>query len=454
MRWFLMVALILAGFAALGVGTAQALPPTVLPPGFQHPPLPNEPKEPTGLSGDNPYAKDLKVAKDARRSALVHLLFVEKTANKYSPERKQAYDAFMAAHNRYAKLCTAAADWEAANKQSLGGRVLLKGPAGAIPLMGAIVTLHPDKLKIGPISLPRPGYKASSRINGSFGFASIATGGYSMTVEKSGFLKYEKRLDVARGSKLHLEVYMTPLALKDGNFSGQVLSKDGKAPINGAEVVLRPVRILDTANRPPAASYKALTTRNGSFRISELPPGSYTVAVTRAGYHSIKDSLELKGASDAKTSYYLSAAGALKGNVIAARLVEFNISRLMGSPPIKCSTLLDGPITMGHYYEFLAKANVALTSDTGKFRAVTDAKGDFELSAVPSGSYEIVITKEKLCPYRGKIEVKEPESQIYVVLVPPYYRTCTATPAIAPAQKQAAPAAAPSGQSLDRPFEQ
>lgn len=146
----------------------------------------------------------------------------------------------------------------------LSGRV----SSGGQPVAGATVSVRGRDV-VG-------GGDASTSQAGDFRIQDLKSGSFNLSVQTAqGFVHGQ---EIALTADLELEI-----ALATGEVRGVVLDSVDRAPIAGAEVILKP---------PPGAESGASfwrvrstqTDSRGAFRISEVATGTWSVAAERSGY--------------------------------------------------------------------------------------------------------------------------------------------------------------------------
>ncbi len=453
MRWSTTLAVVLVVLQVMCMApaaTAWTLPDT-----FVHPPLPAEPQELKVWCRDNPYVGELKVAKEQRSNSLRNFLAVEKNKLAGDFAKRHAYDAFIEAHNRYAKLVETAIVWDRTH-QSYEGRVLAKALIKLEAVGGAVMVLESTGPKIA-IYPPPPSrsYRTTTLKDGSFFFSKIEADSYKLTIEKDGYAPFTRNIGIIKGGHPKTALYLVKLLVPLASFNGQVLAGNGdrQAPVMRADVALIPRDTISSPGTPTAASYKTSTLKDGTFALERLPLGSYEVTVNKTGYYPYRSKLVLKAGQNPARPYYLTQMGTLSGTVLAIPKSEWAIRRLVSpTPGTKCSVLMeDFDATYTGKPEPLAGARVVLAVENSRLVAVTDKEGHYKISGVPKGTGEFTVSSPGLCPFRGKLDLSGQDQKQDVVLLWPYLKTCRPTPT--GDTKQAEPIAAPSGSDVNRPFE-
>lgn len=111
---------------------------------------------------------------------------------------------------------------------------------------------------------------------GRFAAPELDPGDYRLVISRPGYVGTDLRVVVATGAT----ATVTPRVIRTGSISGQVLDAAGK-PIVGATVhaFLKP-RSGTSLARDYTTGHSATIGDRGDFRLFDLPPGDYAVAVT------------------------------------------------------------------------------------------------------------------------------------------------------------------------------
>jgi WD40 repeat protein len=169
----------------------------------------------------------------------------------------------------------------------------------------------------------------------------------------------------------------TPVAMPDatsGVISGIVIDASTHLPISGASVTTDP------------STNSVTTDVEGRFAIPDVPPGSYTVTVTKPGY--------------AIDSVHVSVR--VNGTAADVALLAFPQPSAMPTlPPTFPGATSDATsgVISGVVFDMtteLPMAGVNVTTDPPTVLVTTDAEGRFTIPAVPPGSYIVEATKHGL----------------------------------------------------------
>lgn len=134
----------------------------------------------------------------------------------------------------------------------------------------------------------RQGVSTTTGASGEFTFENVEPGSYSMVAEKTGFLRaslggrgassFASKVTVSEGGETS---GVTLRLMPHGILSGRVLDEDSD-PAEGASVVLYRNQYLN-GNRRWVAAAQANSNDRGEYRIANIPPGKYVLAVQWQG---------------------------------------------------------------------------------------------------------------------------------------------------------------------------
>ncbi len=273
-------------------------------------------------------------------------------------------------------------------------------------------------------------YPAVTDDRGGFTIENVKPGMYVLTAEHQGYLdgQYgeadgaEVQLKLAPGQTLtDINVKLTPQAV----ISGRVVDEDGEVWTHAQVNLLRFKRALGQSKMETFAG-NDLDDR-GEFRIGGIPPGKYyLVAQPEAGWEAryqllpsrrqptwYPGSLDLEGA----TPIILAAGNQVTGLEIRIRRGSVHGVRgiLLGIENI--------PSPEGPQLYAQRRISVESTGATANgTRAVIRSNGSFEISGLPSGTYEIRVTQGFLPVNLGSTKVQVDDRDIddaTIQLTPP-----------------------------------
>lgn len=211
--------------------------------------------------------------------------------------------------------------------------------------------------------------------DGGFSFDEIPVEHMYVQARRPGY--FEGSLTFVRPDKTKdLVVKLTPAGL----IFGQVVDENGE-PIESAQVRLMQQRMF-FGKRKWVNGPTAQTNDRGQYRLPDLRPGNYIVAVG-----PVMDGSSGEGKTGYATSFYPKApdpASATPIHISAGEQNEadFELSRV---PVFKVAGVVTGPKTQG--------INVFLTDTSGSqigiFARQDQATGQFEIRGVPRGTYTL-----------------------------------------------------------------
>jgi hypothetical protein len=233
-----------------------------------------------------------------------------------------------------------------------------------------------------------------SGLEGEFAFAGVSAGRTQFMVQKPGHFQgrggnFNPRsilLNVGPDST-RLDIKLTPEAV----VFGHVLGKDGE-PVEGAIV-----RIEKAGGASGSSRYRSAPLRNGqtdedgNFRIPELPPGQYVVALQAGNVNRRVLGSQSANGSEAypPVVYYPSAdeeVGAEPVNLVAEQHLEINFS-ITPRPAYKIS----GTVSAAQDLKQVAPPFFVDQRGQVLFRAdeFDQQSGAFTFRAVPAGTYTL-----------------------------------------------------------------
>jgi protocatechuate 3,4-dioxygenase beta subunit len=153
----------------------------------------------------------------------------------------------------------------ASQRGSIHGRVLQSDSGEAVKK--ALVILRRGQ---------EPGTGASTDASGAFRFEGVEPGAWTLSAERSGFvLDPGSEHSVVDVKAAPAESEVTLKMVRTGAISGRVRDSDGE-PVTGASVQVAPVN----PKKGVAPQFGAATDDRGEYRVYNIPPGKYHIAVS------------------------------------------------------------------------------------------------------------------------------------------------------------------------------
>lgn len=212
----------------------------------------------------------------------------------------------------------------------------VKDQAGA-NLSGATVTTNTG------------GYSATTDANGNYTISNVAAGTYDVTASKSGYnSQTQSGKTVTAGQTTTVNFTITR---QTGTLTGNVKDQAG-ANLSGATV---------TTN---TGGYSATTDANGNYTITNVATGTYDVTASKTGYTSQTQTGKTVNYNQTTTvNFTLTSVsnGTISGNVKNKDGVNI--------------------------------AGATVSTNTGGYSATTDANGNYTISNVAAGTYNVTASK-------------------------------------------------------------
>ncbi|MGW1745950.1 MFS transporter [Streptomyces sp. NPDC002092] len=256
-------------------------------------------------------------------------------------------------------LSAARSDGSSPRPASSSASVVTAGPDGAsgsadggIPVSGHVLGAERVPVAGAPVTLISLGGKQLSRsvsgADGSYGVDAPAAGSYVLIASADGFQPQASTLVVADGP-----VSYDVLLSGTSGLAGLVRSADSGAPVADAVVIVTDVRgeVLTTGR----------TDVLGEFTVTDLVPGTVTLAVNSAKHRPLALPVELGGAGTTRIEVELRPGAHVRGTVRGA-----------GAP------LSDARVTLVD-----AAGNAVATTRTGH-------DGAYAFSDLDSGAYTVI----------------------------------------------------------------
>jgi len=196
-------------------------------------------------------------------------------------------------------------------KPNVAGRTT----GSAQPRGGALRGQVVDALNRGPIAgatVLLAGRRAKTDQAGNYELADLAPGNYQAKVTSTGFSEGQQSVTIRAGASSREEFVLKRLADSNrtvraisgtpgvatptrlGQARGRVVDATSGAPIVGAVVAV-------------SGGQTVVTGRDGSYSLSALPPGSYQVSISRAGFTERRTALTIRAGEVTDASFRLTA---------------------------------------------------------------------------------------------------------------------------------------------------
>lgn len=193
------------------------------------------------------------------------------------------------------------------------------------------------------------GYSATTDANGNYTISNVAAGTYDVTASKSGYnSQTQSGKTVTAGQTTTVNFTITR---QTGTLTGNVKDQAG-ANLSGAIV---------TTN---TGGYSATTDANGNYTITNVATGTYDVTASKAGYNSQTQTGKTVNYNQTTTvNFTLTSVsnGTISGNVKNKDGVNI--------------------------------AGATVSTNTGGYSATTDANGNYTISNVAAGTYNVTASK-------------------------------------------------------------
>ncbi len=224
---------------------------------------------------------------------------------------------------------------------------------------------------------------ATADASGNYTLSNIRTGTYTVTASASSYGSQSRQVTVTPGGTAAQDFPLTPLP---GSISGRVTDAVTGAPTSGATVSYTTGGITTTAT----------TDATGSYSLSSVPPGSYSVTAAATGYNSQSQTVLVSSNTAANQNFSLAP---LPGS-ISGRLTDNLTSMPVGGATVSYAvsgvTTTVTADTNGNYaISNLTEGSYSLTAAAGGYSSLTQS-----LSLGPGGS---VTANFALAPLPGII---------------------------------------------------
>jgi len=184
---------------------------------------------------------------------------------------------------------------------------------------------------------------------GKYTIADVPPGTYQVTASKSGYESSSLTVTVSEENSAVANLSLNKIVIL-GTIAGTVTDTEDGSPIVGATV--------------SDGTRTTITDATGEYTIANVPPGTYQVTASKAGYHSSSLTVTVLSGGTAVANFSLNEVivpGSITGSVIDAE----------DGSPIVGATVSDGTRT-----------------------TITDATGEYTIANVPPGTYQVTTSKE------------------------------------------------------------
>ena len=174
------------------------------------------------------------------------------------------------------------------------GRINAAGAVGSEPLPpGAItgqVTDAEDGSAISGAQVSDGIRTALTDATGSYTIDDVSPGSYQVVASKEGYQTSSSTVDVLSGNSAVADFSLSQ-TMVPGSITGSVTDGEDGSPIVGATV--------------SDGTRTATTDASGGYTIADVPPGSYEVTASKAGYESLTSSLTVLSGETSVTDFSL-----------------------------------------------------------------------------------------------------------------------------------------------------
>jgi len=194
---------------------------------------------------------------------------------------------------------------------------------------------------------------------GVFNIQSIAEGTYTLIFEKAGFSSASNVVNVSNGKLINIGKIALNILPTTGVLMGTVFDSESQASITNAQLILSGPQ-----------SFTVNVDQSGSFNLTNLIPGSYSLGISADGYNSVTVTFDVSAGQNLSLKQGLTKQGAFL-DTTPADLYGFVVDGKSGQ------NILGATINL----------------DNGQ-SVVTDATGKFIFTSLPRGSYRAVVSAQ------------------------------------------------------------
>jgi len=201
--------------------------------------------------------------------------------------------------------------------------------------------------------------------NGSFRVRELNPGPYKVVASKEGYIPQSKKVHIRQGGINYLDFHVD----KDGTSTliGTIFEvrNNNNGGCSGSEYI--PLADATIKIETEGARKEVTTDEDGNYRVERLRHGQYKISVSKRGYTSKTQDICLKPDITTRCNFYLT-----------------------GALCIVAGTVYEG--TSGTNSP-ISEAEVQITGNGINKRATTDENGTFSIIDVPTGEYDLTVSK-------------------------------------------------------------
>lgn len=219
---------------------------------------------------------------------------------------------------------------------------------------------------------------ATTDSNGYYRITNVPDGTYTVTASASGYHSASQQVTVSGGSIATANFALTKI--QNGAISGKVIDAATGSPITGATVT--------------DGVRTATTDSNGNYTISDVPPGTYTVTASAAGYQSASQTVTVQEGQTSTANFALSPVS--QATTVSVKSITYYTEGGKDNKQhlrivVELIDNLGNPVA-GASVSIRLDNTTTVQSWTGAGTTGTDGKVLFKLNAAPSGTYTTTVT--------------------------------------------------------------
>jgi hypothetical protein len=256
-------------------------------------------------------------------------------------------------------------------------------------LSGVITDSSTRQLQAG-VAVALGSMTATTDSTGAYVLAGIASGTYTLSAYKDGYLQYSSEVTIQGGGQQKNDIALVPHDIAvSGTLSGRVRDADTGAPLDGVTVA--------------AGDVTRVTSADGAFSFNALPAGSVTVTATNAGYYHYEVVVEIGGGEAQQEDIEL-LKEAVPSPIPSPSLKP---SPSPGGGGTVTTAVLQGTVIIGTSRKPLAGATVTAGSAT----TMTDLKGFYRILDLKPGTVTVTVRMSGYYPKTEAVTVKSEEQR-------------------------------------------